>query len=185
MRISGKKRRQLRQQHIVKHRYKSNEYIKSPRLQVIDENGTMVGEMDTKEALALARERGYDLVEVSPVANPPVAKILDYSKMRYQEEKERKQQKVKQKKVGIKGIRLSLRIGQHDMEVRAKQALKFFEEGHKVKIEMILRGREKGHIDLAKKNVNEFIALLQAEKPVKVETPVSVQGGRLSVILSV
>lgn len=140
--------------------------------------------MDTTQAAALAQERGLDLVEVSPLANPPVAKIVDYSKLRYQEEKERRKERAKQKKIEIKGIRLSLRISEHDIDVRVSQAVKFLGQGDKVKIEMILRGRERQYGHLARQVIDKFIKATNALTPVNTEQQLSIQGGRVSVIIA-
>ena len=183
MRISGK-RHFIKKKFEAQKRYRTNQYIRVPEVRLIDENGQNIGVISTAEALALAQERGLDLVEVSPLANPPVAKIINYSKLKYQEEKERRKGRAKQKKVEVKGVRLSLRIGQHDVEVRLKQAQKFLADGNKVRIEIILRGREKGRADLARKNINNFIEALNQIKPVKVEQPLSALGGKLSIIIA-
>ena len=92
---------------------------------------------------------------------------MDHGKYQYQKSKEEKQQKTKQKRIEVKGIRISLRISQHDLETKAKQANKFLDQGHKVRIEMILRGREKGLFEMAREKLNEFIKLISPE--VKVE----------------
>lgn len=184
MRISGKRRRANKAKAEQQKRYRVNQYIRIDKVRLIDENGQNIGVVDTAQALAMSQEKGLDLVEVFPLAKPPVAKIIDYSKMKYQEEKERRKGRVKQKKVEVKGIRLSLRIGKHDQEVRINQAQKFLADGNKVKIEMILRGRERGRMDLAKKNINEFIDTLNKAQPVKVEQSLSAQGGKLSVLIS-
>jgi len=118
------------------------------------------------------------------LAQPPVVKIVDYSKLRYQEEKERRKERAKQKKIEIKGIRLSLRIGEHDTEVRVNQAKKFLEQGDKVKVEVILRGRERQHTHLAKSNIDKFIEAVKAAVPIMIEQPISMQGGRLSVLIA-
>jgi len=91
----------------------------------------------------MAQEKGLDLIEISPNAKPPVCRIMDNGKYKYEKSRKEKDQKTKQKKTEIKGIRISPRIGQHDLEFKVKQAEKFLEKGHKVKIEMILKGREK------------------------------------------
>ncbi len=161
-----------------------NQQIKSPQLRVIDENGEMLGELSLSESLQKAQEAGLDLVEVSPKANPPVAKIMDYKQYRYQTEKYLRKQKVKQKKVEIKGIRLSLRIGQHDRETKLNQAKKFLARGDKLKIELILKGRERQMADLAREIIKNFIAALETEMPVKTEQPLTIMGGRLSTILT-
>lgn len=104
----------------------------------------------------MAWEQGVDLVEVSPNSSPPVCKLIDFGKFKYRKEKAERKQKAKQKKVGVKGIRLTLTIGKHDLEIKLKQALRFLEQGNKVKIEMLLRGREKGHFNLAKEIFENF-----------------------------
>lgn len=130
----------------------------------------------------MAWEREVDLVEVSPEAKPPVCKLIDFGKYKYRKEKAERKQKAKQKKVEIKGIRLTLKIGRHDIEVRLKQARKFFDQGHKVKLEMLLRGREKAHSDLAKEIISNFVAELG--ESIVPEQPLTRQGAKLSVLLS-
>ncbi len=161
--------------------YWINEQIKAPQVRVIDEAGQNLGVMETPSAIRLARERELDLVEVFPKADPPIAKILDYGKFLYQKDKEARKQKAKQKKVEIKGIRLSLRISAHDRDVRLNQAKDFLESGDKVKIEIILKGRERQYSSMARENVSQFINSLDQMVSTKVEQPLSFQGGRLSV----
>lgn len=134
--------------------------------------------MPTWQALQMAQERGLDLVEVNPTAQPPIAKILDYGQFQYKQQKAAQAQKAKAKKVEVKGIRLSLKIGDHDRAVRLKQAQGFFEEGHKVRVEMILRGREKARADLARQIMAQFVTELG--EGVVVEVPFSRLGGNLS-----
>ena len=181
MRISRKKPSNRR---VVTKRYKTNQQINAPEVRLIIETGENVGVTPTDKALIMAQEKGLDLVEVSPLANPPVAKIVDYSKLKYQEEKERRKERSKQKKIETKGIRLSLRIGQGDKEVRMKQAIKFLNNEDKVKIEMFLRGRERQHSVLAKKIINDFIESIKKEIEVIVESGIGVQGGKLNVIIA-
>lgn len=181
MRISRKKP-WLHQSQIKRHRI--NNFIRSEQVRLIDENGQNLGAMSTAEALALAQDKGLDLVEVSPLANPPVAKIVDYSKLKYQEEKERRKEKAKQKKVEIKGIRLSLRISDHDKAIRVKRAEEFLGGGDKVKIELLLSGRERQHFSLAREIVNKFVADINGLVPVNIEQPLTIQGGKLSVIVA-
>lgn len=118
----------------------------------------MLGVMPLLEALAMAKSQGLDLIEVSPKANPPVAKILSYDKYRYQLDKAVQQQRKRQKKIEVKGIRLSIRIGVHDLKFKAEQADKFLSRGSKVKIELILRGRERANLDFAFGVVQKFIS---------------------------
>lgn len=165
-------------------KYRTNQYIKSPQVRLIDETGQNIGVVSTSEALTMAQERGLDLVEVSPLAQPPVVKIINYNKLKYQEEKERRKEKAKQKKIEVKGIRLSLRISDHDKEVKAKQAEKFLKQEDKIKIEMILKGRERQHFNLAREIINKFINSINQLVETVVEQPLNVQGGKLSVVIA-
>jgi len=144
--------------------YRINEQIRVPVVQVIGDEGEQLGEMPTAKALQMAREQELDLVEVSPKAQLPVAKITDYGRMKYQKEKQIHKQKASQKKIEVKDVRLSLRISSHDMEMRLNQATKFFEKGHKLKVEIILKGREKQHWGKAVEIVKNFIAKLKENK---------------------
>ena len=164
--------------------YKINEEITAPQLRVIDEEGNFLGIMDLAKALDISKEKVIDLVEIVPNANPPVAKLIDYGKFRYQKEKEIKKQKSQQKQVDIKGIRLSLRIGQHDVDLRAKQAAEFLQDGDKVRVELQLRGREKGHPDLCREIVNNFVKQVGAMTPIKIEQPLSRLDARFFVIIA-
>lgn len=163
--------------------YRLNDQIKNPEIHVIDETGTDLGVMKTVDALALGRERGYDLVEVSPKAEPPVCRLLNYGQFKYEKEKEFKAQKAHARKVEVKGIRLSVKIGEHDEDIRRKKAAEFLEEGHKLKIEIILRGREKAHTDIAKQRIEGFIAKLQETYPLYIEQPFTRQAGNCSSIV--
>ncbi|MGE5297752.1 MAG: translation initiation factor IF-3 [Acidobacteriaceae bacterium] len=137
-----------------------NQFIKAPQVRLIDQDGKMIGVMSTSEALRLAEEQQIDLVEISPNANPPVVKLLDYDKFRYQQEKQAQQSKKKIKRIAVKGIRLSVRIGVHDLEFKAKKANEFLAEGHKIKLDVVMRGREQAHPQLAYGLVDKFLALL-------------------------
>ena len=135
--------------------------------------------MNTKEAIAKAQDAGLDLIEVSPLANPPVCKISDFGQFQYNKSKRQKEQK--KKKIDTKGIRLSLKIGKHDIEFKRKQAEKFLKQGDKVKIELSLRGREKAHKDLAKNVIVDFIENIENETIT--EEKLKIQGSRLSIII--
>lgn len=132
---------------------------------MIDENGQNLGTIPTERAFQMAQERGLDLIEVAASARPPVCRIIDYGKYLYQQEKKAKQQKSKQTEV--KGVRLSFGIAKNDMELKARQAEKFLNQGHKVRIEIILRGREKAHPEVAREKLEEFIKFIAI--PTKVE----------------
>src|SRR3990167_5579447 len=129
--------------------YKVNQKIKALEVRLIGAEGEALGVVPTEEAIKLAEAKEMDLVEVSPKAEPPVCKILDYGQFKYQKEKEAKKRKAQSAEVELKGIRLSVRIGVGDRDVRLKQALKFLEKGDKIKVELPLRGREKAHRDVA------------------------------------
>lgn len=138
----------------------------------------MLGVMKLGEALALAQERQVDLVEISPNAAPPVTKLLDYDKYRYQQEKTAQEAKKKVKKVTLKILRLSVRIGQHDLEFKTKQANAFVGEGNKVKIDIVMRGREQAHPNLAFDMAEKVKTLLTVEhvmetRPTKMGNTVS------------
>jgi len=162
----------------------ANEFIRVPEIRLIDETGQNVGVISTAEARKMAEERGFDLVEINPMAKPPVAKLLNYGQYKYEREKELKKQKLALKEIDIKGIRLSPRIGTHDLEMRLDQATKFIEDGNKVKIEVTLRGRERQHMDLAFKIVNTFIETIKSRVAIKVETPPKNEGGRIQALLT-
>lgn len=182
MRIIRKKFRPRKIEEIKKHRI--NEQIQSPQVLLIDDTGANLGAIDTSKALGMAHERGLDLIEVSPLANPPVAKILDYNKFRYQEEKEKKKTKAKQKKVEIKGIRLSLTIGQNDLNNRVNQSLQFLEDNDKVRVELQLRGREQQRKDIAREIIKQFITRVEEALPIKVEQEIEFQAGKFSAIIA-
>lgn len=183
MRIHRRRRRgQQKNETTISYRY--NEQIRVPEVRLIDENEEMIGVMRTDQALNLAIERGYDLVEVSPKARPPVCKLLDYGQFKYQKEKEMRQQKARVKKVEVKGVRLSVKMGQKDFEVRLGQAQKFLESGDKLKIEVRMRGREKAHGDLAIAKVHEFVEALQESFDLVIEQPPKRSGGTVSAVVA-
>ncbi|HBR80201.1 TPA: translation initiation factor IF-3, partial [Candidatus Uhrbacteria bacterium] len=164
--------------------YRTNRQITAPELRVVDENGLPLGILKTSEAIRIAEERGFDLVEVSPKAEPPVAKILDHGQFKYQKEKEVRKQKIQSHEVDIKGVRLSVRIGEHDFEIRRQQAKKFLERGDKVRPEIVLRGREKAHAYLADEIITRFVKSLESEFPIRTEQAVTKQGGRVTAIIA-
>ncbi len=161
--------------------FKVNERIPADEVRLIHEDFNDV--LPLTKAIEKARELGMDLIEVSPKANPPVCKIMDFGTFKYQKVKEAKKQRAQSKEVEVKGIRLKYRIGKSDLEVRRNQAAKFLEKGHKVKIEMQLRGREREHKDRAKEIINNFIDLLRADFEIRVDSEPTFQGGRFNAII--
>lgn len=164
--------------------YRVNEDIDVPEVRVIDENGVSLDVLATEKAIALAQERGLDLIEVSPKAEPPVCKFSDAGQFRYQKEKEVRKQRAQSKEVETKGVRLSMRIGSGDLMIRVEQAKKFFEKGDKVKAEMILRGRERAHVDKAKEVFDAFVTELGKHYKIRVESPLKNQEGKFHMILA-
>lgn len=148
---------------------------------MIDEAGKQLGVFNLDEAIKTARERNLDLIQVTEKATPPVCKIMEYGKYIYWLQKK---EKGPQKSSQVKGIRLGFNISQHDMETRAMQAEKFLKSGDRVKIEMILRGREKGQTGFAKDKVKKFIEILMQRVPVKVEGDIRREPRGFTIIVS-
>lgn len=160
-----------------------NNRIRAFKVRLIDENHKQIGVIPLEEALRIAQERNLDLIQVTGKIDPPVCKIGDYGKYIYQEEKKQRSAK-KQKSTEIKGIRLGFNISQHDIETRTKSVEKFFKSGHKVRLEMKLRGREKALQDHAKEKMREFLEILSVTIPYKVEMDLKKNPGSLSMIIS-
>ncbi len=133
-----------------------NEEIRDKELRIIDSDGTQLGIMSLEEALELANERKLDLVNVAPNTKPPVCKILDYGKYRYEIQKKDKEAKKKQKVIQVKEIRLSTFIEEHDLAVKANNAAKFLKEGDKVKVSLRFKGREKDYVNKGQLVMNKF-----------------------------
>ena len=133
-----------------------NEEIREKEVRVIDTDGTMLGVMPTQQALDLAAEKKLDLVNISPNAKPPVCKILDYGKYRYELQKKEKEARKKQKTVDVKELRLSPSIDTHDVQVKVKKANEFLKDGDKVKISIRFRGREIGHSKVGMQIMEDF-----------------------------
>lgn len=165
--------------------FSANTQIKAPEVFVIDENSEALGKMPTEEAMQKAQEAGFDLVVVNPKANPPVVKIVNLGQLKYEREKMAHKQKMQQKKTETKNIRLSFRISDHDLEMRAAQAEKFLSKDNKLKVELILRGRERQYPQKAAEIIKGFVAKLQTnpEFSIEIEQPLTNQGGRFTIIL--
>lgn len=145
-----------------------NNQIKAETVRVIDETGQQMGIMPKEKALQLAKERSLDLILITDKAHPPVCKLIEYGKFLYQQKKKEKRKKSSQ----VKGIRLRFNISLHDMETRAKQATEFLKEGDRVKIEMLLRGREKTLRDHAKEKIDKFLEILKTYIEFEIEQDV-------------
>ncbi len=133
---------------------------------VVDEAGVNLGTIPLAKALEIAQERGLDLIEISPLAKPPVARILNFDKYRYQQEKKLKKQAANQKQQETKRVQITVRAAQHDLETKAGQANKFLEKGHSVELFLFLKGREKYNKEFAFTKLKEFVKLINAHKVV-------------------
>ncbi len=133
-----------------------NEEIRAKEVRVIDDAGEQLGVMSTSEALSKAYDKGFDLVEISPNSEPPVCRIMDYGKYRFEREKKEKEQRKKQTTIDIKEIQLSCRIDTHDFETKLKHARKFLEGGAKVKVCIKFKGREMSHTAIGLEVIQKF-----------------------------
>jgi len=160
-----------------------NNRIRAREVRLIDETGKQLGIVGLEKALQTAGERNLDLIQVTDRVDPPVCKILDYGKYLYQLQKREKEKKT-QKTSEIKGIRLRFNISPHDLETRANHAEKFLKKGHIVKIEMILRGREKRLTHFAREKIDRFVETLSERIPVKIERGLKRAPNKLMMIVS-
>lgn len=162
-----------------------NEQIRVREVRLIDNEGGQRGVISTKEALALAQEAGVDLVEVAPQAKPPVCKILDYGKYKFEQEKRIRESKKKQKQVKNKEIRMQPKIDKHDLQFKCKHVKTFLEEGSKVKVTIRFRGRELAHTELGKVVLDRCLDMLnEMECPHNVDRPAQMEGRTMSMIVS-
>lgn len=159
-----------------------NEDIKAKQVRLIDADNENRGIVSIKEALAVAEEAGLDLIEISPQANPPVCKVLDYGKFRYEQQKKKNEAKKNQKVVEIKELKLRPVIETHDYEVKMKQAKKFLEQGNKVKFTMRFKGRELSANDMGKQIMSQIIEDL--ENCAKVDSEMKLEGRQMMMILA-
>lgn len=158
-----------------------NEQIRVPQIRVIDTDGTQLGIMSPREALRIAESKGLDLVEIVPNAKPPVCKIIDYGKYRYEVQKKEKTQKKKQVVVEIKEIRFHPNTDEHDFEFKARHCRQFLLDGYKVKATVIYKGREMIYPEKGEELLNRLIEKLS--DIVKVESPPKFEGRSMTAIL--
>ncbi len=137
-----------------------NEEIRDREVRVIDSDGTQLGILKIEEALQLSIDKKLDLVNIAPQANPPVCKIMDYGKYKYDLQKKEKDARKKQKTVELKEIRLSTFIEDHDLMVKANNASKFLKDGDKVKVSLRFRGRERDHVNVGQKVMQKFAEVI-------------------------
>ncbi len=150
-----------------------NEQIRDKEVRLIGENGEQLGIMSSKEAYMMAKEADLDLIKIAPTAKPPVCKIADFGKFRYEQTRREKEAKKKQKVTEVKEIRLSPNIDDNDLNTKANQARKFLEHGDKVKASLKFRGREMAHMSNGKEILDQFAEILSdvaaIDKPAKLE----------------
>ena len=159
-----------------------NEMIRVREVRLIDEEGNQLGIVPTPEALRMAKDKGLDLVEVSPNANPPVCKILDYGKYRFEQEKKLRDAKKNQKVLKLKEIRMQPKIGSGDLDTKAKHIQEFLDEGDKVKVTIRFRGRELAHTELGYEVLNEVLKRLTSAY--NIEKPAAMDGRNMSMTIS-
>ncbi|MEE2908253.1 MAG: translation initiation factor IF-3 [Planctomycetota bacterium] len=161
-----------------------NDQIRKSPIRLIDENEDMIGVVDVRDAIERAKDAGLDLVEVSPESDPPVCRILDFGKYRYEQSKKEKANRARSKSAEMKEVRLgrSMKIDPHDISIRLQQARKFLMDGHKVQIVQNFRGREMLHRERGRDRMADVIATL--EDIAKVEMEPRMAGRRMSIILS-
>lgn len=165
-------------------RYFSNEAIKFPQLRVIGADGENLGVLNSRDALQKAIELDLDLVLINPKAEPPVAKIVNFGQFKYQKEKEDRIKKAQSHVTEVKGVRLTPRIAQHDMETRVRQSIGFLERGDKVQVEVLLKGRDKAHPEIVEAVVRSFIAKVKETVELRIDQDVQRQGNKFTAIFA-
>ena len=159
-----------------------NERIRAREVRLIDEAGGQVGVVPTREALQIAQQRNLDLVEVAPTAVPPVCRLLDYGKYKYEQTKKERESKKNQKSSMLKEVRLRPKIDDHDLLVKARTAQRFLQEGDKVKVTVVFRGRELAHMDIGRALLDRIVEdLREVATP---ERPPTMEGKSMMVMLS-
>ena len=159
-----------------------NSQIAVPSVRLVDEGGAMVGVVPLREALQMAADVGLDLVEISPNAEPPVCKILDYGKFKYEAQKKKNEARKKQKVIEVKEIKMRPGIDDHDYDVKMRAMKTFFEEGNKVKVTLRFRGREMAHQELGTRLLNRVKE--DTTKMAKIESEPRMEGRQMVMILT-
>jgi len=161
---------------------KVNREIRAPRVRLIGKDGSQIGIVTSREALTHAEQAGLDLVEISPNANPPVCKIIDYGKFRYQLTKKERENKKAQHQAKLKEIKVKPNIDEHDLNTKIKRAREFIEKGNKVRVTCMFRGREMARPELGAKVTERFVDNLG--DIAQVEAPPKLMGRNLSLVLA-
>jgi translation initiation factor IF-3 len=159
-----------------------NERIRVPEVRLIGAEGNQLGIVSIDKARQIAEESALDLVEVAPQANPPVCRVLDYNKFRYDQEKKEREAKKHQRQSRIKEIRLHPNIDEHDLQVKLRQAISFLKKKDRVKVDLFFKGRQIEHLDLGRKILDKFIIDTQSEGQIEKEP--SLEGKIMSFVLA-
>jgi translation initiation factor IF-3 len=159
-----------------------NEYIRVREVRLIDADGNQKGIVPTIQALQMARDGGLDLVEVAPQAQPPVCKLLDYGKYKFELEKKNRESRKHQKQIRIKEIRMQPKIDEHDLEFKTRHIREFLDEGNKVKVTVRFRGRELAHTELGKEVLDKILQMLSDS--FTIEKPAQMEGRTMSLLLN-
>ena len=159
-----------------------NEEIRDREVRVVDQNGEQLGVMSSRDALALAEERQLDLVKIAPQARPPVCKLMDYGKYRFEQSKKEREFRKNQKVITVKEVRLSATIEDHDIDVKFKNAVKFLKEGNKVKVTIRFRGRQITHSEIGRQIMTEFAERIKEYGTV--DKAPAIEGRNMSMFIS-
>ena len=159
-----------------------NEEIRDREVRVVDQNGEQLGVMSSRDALALAEERQLDLVKIAPQARPPVCKLMDYGKYRFEQSKKEREFRKNQKVITVKEVRLSATIEDHDVDVKFKNAVKFLKDGNKVKVTIRFRGRQITHSEIGRQIMNEFAERIKEYGTV--DKAPAIEGRNMSMFIS-
>jgi translation initiation factor IF-3 len=178
------RQRLLRGDAVIQKDLRVNERIRAREVRLIDENGAQVGVIPFREALAYARERGLDLIEVAGSAAPPVCRVMDYGKYRYEQGKRERDAQKKQKMTELKGIRMRPATDEHDFQFKLRNAVKFLKAGHKVKITVIFRSREFTHPEFARDSLNRMAEIIKEEGAGSVERPPLMEGRTMTLVIA-
>ena len=160
-----------------------NEQIRAREVRVVSADGEQLGVMSSRDAMKLAREAELDLVKIAPKAQPPVCKIIDYGKYKYEQSRREKEAKKKQKTVEVKEVRMSPNIDANDLNTKVNNAKKFILKGNKVKVTLRFRGREMAHVQQSKHILDDFADMLK--DVAQVEKPAKLEGRNMSMVLTV
>ena len=161
---------------------RSNNRIVSTEVQVISSDGQNLGILNTQEAITIAKNEGLDLIEIAPNANPPVCKIMDFGKFKYEEKKKAQQSKKKQQTIKVKELRMRPNIGDHDLDNKLKMGKKFLSEGYKLKLTLMYRGREMSRQDLGQELMQRVLSSLSEHAELEKDSPLT--GRKKSIILA-